>query len=115
MENSIAHTPAGTTITIALQAAQGEARIMVRDNGGGIPQHERAKVLQRFYRRDVSRTSPGNGLGLSLVAAIADAHGGQVIIRDPSDDTAGVEFVIVMPLKVADTQKTEARFPAADR
>ena len=115
LENSITHTPAGTTITIALQAAQGEARIMVRDNGGGIPQHERTKVLQRFYRRDVSRTSPGNGLGLSLVAAIADAHSGQVIIRDPSDDTAGVEFVIVMPLKVADTQKTEARFPAADR
>jgi signal transduction histidine kinase len=116
LENCIIHTPAGTTITIALQAVQGEARILVRDDGGGIPQHERAKVLQRFYRRDVSRTSPGNGLGLSLVAAIADAHDGQVIIRDPSDGSAkGVEFVIAMPLQRADAKKTEAGDAAADR
>jgi len=115
LENSIIHTPRGTTITIALQAAQDEAAIMVRDDGAGIPPQEREKVLQRFYRRDVSRTSPGHGLGLSLVAAIAAAHGGSVTIRDPSDGSPrGVEFVITMPLLRAGSRKSDAPDAAPD-
>jgi len=110
LENSIIHTPAGTTITVALTNVQGEATITVRDDGPGIPAQEREKVLQRFYRRDVSRTSPGNGLGLSLVAAIAAAHGGSVVIRDPSDGaSSGVEFVIAMPYLRTGSQKTNTR------
>ena len=45
------------------------------DNGPGIPEDERKKVFRRFYRLDASRATPGSGLGLSLVAAIADLHG----------------------------------------
>jgi signal transduction histidine kinase len=115
LENSIIHTPTGTTITIALQVAQNEARLVLRDDGFGIPAPERDKVLQRFYRRDVSRSSPGNGLGLSLVAAIAAAHGGSIVIRDPSNGTSsGVEFVIAMPLLHAASQKPDTRQAAPD-
>jgi signal transduction histidine kinase len=98
LENSIIHTPKGTVITLALQSGRGHASIVLGDNGGGIPPSEREKVFQRFYRRDVSRNSPGHGLGLSLVAAIADAHGGTVAINDPADGAPGVEFVIALPL-----------------
>jgi signal transduction histidine kinase len=100
LENSIIHTPKGTTISVTLQAEGGNASIVIRDDGWGIPPQEREKVFQRFYRRDVSRSSPGHGLGLSLVAAIADAHVGSVAIQDPSDGSAlGVEFVITLPLQ----------------
>jgi signal transduction histidine kinase len=98
LENSIIHTSKGTVITLALQSGRGHASIVLGDNGGGIPKPEREKVFQRFYRRDVSRNSPGHGLGLSLVAAIADAHGGTVAIHDPANGAPGVEFVIALPL-----------------
>jgi signal transduction histidine kinase len=102
LENSIIHTPKGTSITVTLQKGSGNALLVIRDDGWGIPPSEREKVFQRFYRRDVSRSSPGHGLGLSLVAAIADAHGGSVVIRDPSDGAAlGVEFAISLPLQRA--------------
>jgi signal transduction histidine kinase len=115
LENSIIHTPTGTTITLALQVAQNEAHLVLRDDGFGIPVPERDKVLQRFYRRDVSRSSPGNGLGLSLVAAIAAAHGGSIVIRDPSNGTSsGVEFVIAMPLLHAASHKPDTRQAAPD-
>jgi len=115
LENSIIHTPAGTMISVALQDVRGVATITVRDDGPGIPAPEREKVLQRFYRRDVSRTSQGHGLGLSLVAAIAAAHGGSVVIRDPVDGSvSGVEFVITMPLLHTASRRPEARETAAD-
>lgn len=120
LENSIIHTPKGTTITVAMQNAAGQARIIVRDDGWGIPQQEREKVFQRFYRRDVSRNSPGHGLGLSLVAAIVDAHGGSVGISDPSDGTPqGVELAITLPLLntepllVADVEEGDSRWGGA--
>ena len=110
LENSIIHTPKETTITAALENKDGQARIVIRDDGWGIPPAEREKVFQRFYRRDISRSTPGHGLGLSLVAAIADAHGGSVVIRDPSDGTPlGVEFVITMPALHAESHGEESR------
>jgi signal transduction histidine kinase len=104
LENCLVHTPRGTIITVALQGADAQARLVIRDDGGGIPKPEREKVFQRFYRRDVSRNSPGHGLGLSLVAAIADAHGGSVTISDPADGGPGVAFAITMPLLRAEPQ-----------
>jgi signal transduction histidine kinase len=102
LENNLVHTPRGTTISVALAGTGGQARITIRDDGHGIPHQEREKVFQRFYRRDVSRSSPGHGLGLSLVAAIADAHGGAVTINDPPDGAPGVEFAIALPLLSAE-------------
>ena len=75
IENSIRHCPAGTQITVSLARENGEAVLGVADTGPGIPPSERTKVLQRFYRLEASRTTPGSGYGLALVKAVADLHG----------------------------------------
>jgi signal transduction histidine kinase len=55
---------------------------VVEDNGPGVPEAERDRVLRRFYRLDQSRSTPGSGLGLSLVAAVADLHGAALRLSD---------------------------------
>ncbi|MBL7309704.1 sensor histidine kinase, partial [Escherichia coli] len=74
VENALAHTPLGTAVRVSLQdpGPVGPGPVLeVSDDGPGIPASERDNVLRRFYRLERSRTTPGNGLGLSLVAAIA--------------------------------------------
>lgn len=82
IENALRHTPPGTRLELSL--AQGPAGVVLSlaDNGPGIPAEERDKVLRRLYRLERSRTTPGNGLGLSLVAAIADLHGATLRLSD---------------------------------
>lgn len=82
VENAIRHTPDGATITIGVAKNAGEPIVWVADNGPGIPVAERDKVLRRLYRLEQSRTSPGSGLGLSLVKAIADLHGATLDLDD---------------------------------
>ncbi len=82
VENAINHCPAGVTIRVGLDAAAGQAVLSVADNGPGIPAGERDAVLRRFYRLEQSRTTPGSGLGLALVKAIADLHGATVSLAD---------------------------------
>ena len=74
VENTIRHTPPGTGITVALTQGPYGPEGIVRDTGPGIPAAAREKVFQRFYRLDASRMTPGSGLGLSLVAAVAHLH-----------------------------------------
>jgi signal transduction histidine kinase len=74
IENAIHHTPAGTRINLSLSASPEGVVGCVEDTGPGIPAEEHKRVFQRFVRLDSSRTSPGSGLGLSLVAAIAELH-----------------------------------------
>jgi signal transduction histidine kinase len=69
IENAIRHTPSGSTVRIAVEQQADHATVSVRDNGGGIPREEYAKVTRRFYRVSSSRSSSGHGLGLALVAA----------------------------------------------
>lgn len=64
---------------------------MIADSGPGIAEAHREKVFQRFYRLEQSRTTPGNGLGLSIVAAIVDLHGGAIAL---SDNNPGLKVVI---------------------
>jgi len=82
VENAIRHTPAGTAITLALAAGPRGPVGTVADSGPGIPEADRARVFERFVRLDRSRTTPGSGLGLSLVAAIADLHGIAIALGD---------------------------------
>jgi len=82
IENAMNHTPAGSTITVALAADGGAIVASVRDNGPGIPPEEHERVLRRFYRCERSRSTPGSGLGLSLVAAIARYHGAALALED---------------------------------
>lgn len=78
IENGLRHTPIGSTIRVDLSRHAGHVVLSVADNGPGIPVDEREKVLRRLYRLEQSRTSEGNGLGLSLVAAICNLHGAQL-------------------------------------
>jgi signal transduction histidine kinase len=80
IENAILHTPAGTEIVLALSHQAGQAVVTVSDDGPGVPREEHAKLFQRLYRREASRSQPGYGLGLAMVAAIAELHGASVTV-----------------------------------
>lgn len=74
IENAIHHTPTGTRITVSLMQTMQGVVGCIEDTGPGIPSGDRKRVFNRFVRLDSSRTSPGSGLGLALVAAIAELH-----------------------------------------
>lgn len=82
VENALHHAPQEATITLRLAAQPDGAIAEVADDGPGIPEGERSKVLQRFYRLECSRTTAGNGLGLSMVAAIAELHHAPLELHD---------------------------------
>lgn len=82
IENALVHTPAGTQITMSTGHSNGAIVAEVADDGPGIPENERDKVLVRFYRLDASRSSPGSGLGLALVRAIAVLHDAELLLSD---------------------------------
>lgn len=74
VENAIHHTPEGARIEVSLTTTLDGAVGVVADNGLGIPESEHDRIFRRFYRLEHSRSTPGNGLGLSLVAAVAALH-----------------------------------------
>jgi signal transduction histidine kinase len=75
IENAMKHSPAGASIGLITLRSPGAIAVEITDSGPGIPATERGRVFQRFYRLERSRSTPGNGLGLSLVEAIAALHG----------------------------------------
>jgi signal transduction histidine kinase len=91
-ENALRHTPAGTVVELRLEGANGSARLTVSDTGPGIPVEDRVHVFRRFYRLDASRSTPGSGLGLSLVAAVVKLHDASISLQD---NEPGVRVVIV--------------------
>ncbi len=100
LDNAIKYTPAGGAVR--LQAGlrrDGMAEIAVTDTGPGIPPEARDKVRQRFVRLDQSRSSTGIGLGLSLVQAVAEMHGGRFELDDGAGagDTPGLRAALVLP------------------
>ena len=82
LDNAILHTPKNTQIGVALRSSGTQTELTVADNGPGIAEEYGHKVFQRFYRLEQSRTTPGNGLGLSIVAAIAELHEGTLTLFD---------------------------------
>ena len=82
LDNALKYTPASGHITLATRAETNAVVITVTDNGPGVPPAEREAIFRRLYRGDASRSRRGLGLGLSLVKAIAEAHGGSVAIDD---------------------------------
>ena len=82
VDNAIKYTPAGGRVTICSSSVSGGVELIVADTGPGIPPHERGRVTKRFVRLEASRHSPGTGLGLSLVAAVAHFHGAQLLLED---------------------------------
>ena len=94
VENACRHTPPGTRIEVGAMVSGGLPTLWVQDDGPGIPDNERDRVFRPFYRLDASRTAPGNGLGLSLVAAIAERHRGSVVL---SDAAPGLRIEVRIP------------------
>ena len=84
LANALRHTPAKSNVQIVLAYEADCVRLSVTDNGPGIPEAERDRVLERFYRLEKSRTSTGSGLGLSMVKAICDLHEAKMQMSDNS-------------------------------
>jgi two-component system, OmpR family, sensor kinase len=99
-ENAVQHTEEGDEIGLGAFVSPGETRLWVRDTGPGIPFAEQERVFDRFYRAGEQRRSDGAGLGLSIVQAIARAHGGRVELS--SVPGTGARFTIVLPARPAE-------------
>jgi signal transduction histidine kinase len=82
LDNAIRHTPAGTNIEMTLANGGAELVATIVDDGPGVPPEERERIFRRFYRLERSSAQPGNGLGLSLVAAVADLHEIELSLED---------------------------------
>lgn len=101
VENALAHTPAGGTITMTASRADGALRVEVSDTGAGIPAAHLPHLFSRFYRVDRSRSaaSGGLGLGLAIVKSIAELHGGSVAID--SRVGGGTRVTLLLPAQKA--------------
>ena len=82
VDNAIKYTPPGGRVTIRPAVSFQGVDLRVADTGPGIPPQERPRVVERFVRLEASRNSPGTGLGLSLVAAVAHFHNAQLLLED---------------------------------
>ncbi len=94
VENAMTFCPAGTTVSPGLPRSHPGISLTVADNGPGIPEGERTTGLRRLYRLENSRTTPGSGLGQSMVKAIAALHGAAVAL---ADDLPGRRVTMLVP------------------
>jgi two-component system OmpR family sensor kinase len=97
LRNALVHTPDGTPIEVTLARANGEVSVEVRDHGPGLPTGDHEALFERFWRSEGGRERGrgGAGLGLAIVAAIVDAHGGGV--RASNAPGGGASFVVTLP------------------
>ena len=96
--NALTHTPAGTPIEVSARAVGRRAQLMVRDRGPGLSPEALQHAFDRFWRADSSRVGPKAGLGLSIVAAIAEEHDGTATARNHPD--GGAVLTLDLPLAV---------------
>lgn len=82
VDNAIKYTPEGGSVVVGLEQVPDGPQLVVSDSGPGIPAEERLRVTERFVRLESSRNSPGTGLGLSLVAAVARLHEAEFVLED---------------------------------
>jgi two-component system OmpR family sensor kinase len=101
MENAIRHTPPGTQVRAWVECVDGVVRLTVEDDGPGIPPELKGRVFERFVRGAGDRGG-SSGLGLSIVHAVAESHGGTVAIDSPTMNgagrTRGTRFAVTLPL-----------------
>jgi len=96
LDNAVKYTPRGGRVDDRGLPHATQALVRVRDTGAGIPPSELPHIWERLYRGDRSRSTPGLGLGLSLVRAIVEAHGGEVSVSSRPEE--GSEFQVSLPL-----------------
>jgi two-component system OmpR family sensor kinase len=95
MTNALRHTPEGSSIEVAVHLVAGHGVLTVRDHGPGLDDEARAHAFDRFWQADQARTGSGAGLGLSIVAAIAEEHGGSASVANHPD--GGAVFTLDLP------------------
>lgn len=95
LDNALKYTPEHGRVVVAARNEGNGAVLTVTDNGPGVPAHEREAIFRRLYRGDSSRSQRGLGLGLSLVKAIVEAHGGTITVDDAPP--GGARFTIRLP------------------
>jgi signal transduction histidine kinase len=102
LDNAVKYTPAGGAIMLRVRRrSSGEVEFSVTDTGPGVPEPDRARVVERFVRLENSRNEPGAGLGLSLVAAVAEAHGGRLELDEGPGKVGtvgpGLRVALILP------------------
>ena len=102
LDNAVKYTPAGGAVMLRVRRrSSGETEFSVTDTGPGVADQDRQRVVQRFVRLENSRNQPGAGLGLSLVAAVAEAHGGRLELDEGpgkvGDMGPGLRVAVVLP------------------
>jgi signal transduction histidine kinase len=109
LENAIKFTPAGGSVQVRATAATRRAVVEIEDTGIGIPDDEQLHLFERFFRSAgaVERAIPGTGIGLSIVKAIVDAHGGGVTIE--SEEGRGTTVRVELPLAPGASGSSETR------
>jgi signal transduction histidine kinase len=95
LDNAIKYTPPYGAVVVRVERPAGKIMLSVSDTGPGVPLHEQKRIWSRLYRGDKSRSARGLGLGLSLVKAIVEAHGGTVGVQ--SRESHGATFLVTLP------------------
>lgn len=96
LDNAIKYSPSGTDVTVKVWTAEGQVQIAIQDQGDGIPSQDLERIWERLYRGDKSRSTPGLGIGLSVVKAIIKVHQGSIHVT--STLGSGSCFTVTLPL-----------------
>lgn len=99
LSNAMRSNPPGTTITVRMTAQPDTVRLIVADDGLGIPEDLRDRIFEPFVSGNQARTTgQGTGLGLSIVQRIIHLHGGQIVLQNPPDEGFSTQFVLTVPI-----------------
>ena len=101
LDNALKFTPPGGTVRLSAHMADGAVEVRVADDGPGMPPADRARAGERFFRADAARSTPGSGLGLSLVRAVASLHGGEVLLSETYPRAARPGLTVTLRLPAA--------------
>jgi two-component system, OmpR family, sensor kinase len=94
-QNAVTHTLAGDAVELGSDLRNGRVRFWVKDTGPGVPEHEQARIFERFVRLDRAPAGEGAGLGLAITRAVAEAHGGRVELDSRQGE--GARFTVIIP------------------
>jgi signal transduction histidine kinase len=109
LDNAIKFSPRGGSVEIRGEKAGAQVLLSVRDRGPGIPEEDRRRATERFFRGEQARNTPGSGLGLALVQAVASLHGGTLALEDAQP---GLRAVLRLPASMTPAS-SEPHTPAA--
>src|ERR687895_1849270 len=94
-QNAVTHTLTGDAVELGSELRNGRVRFWVKDTGPGVPQHEQARIFERFVRLDRAPAGEGAGLGLAITRAVAEAHGGRIELDSRPGE--GARFTVIIP------------------